>query len=199
MAILQLTDVQRQANIVNDIHNVYHFETDGDPNSNDDIEEFINVWIEDIQGAITLIQSDQIVHLEVRAIELDGVFFATVPQGTVDGQVTGTAVAPYITYEFIYNRGSRLTRNGFKRFSGPVEEDIDQGGNVGAGVLANLNALALLLDDPITVSWAICTPIILGLATPPPPDGSGLPQRVGPIQSVAFHRVSTQNSRKAWR
>jgi hypothetical protein len=199
MAILQLINVQRQANIVLDINNVYYYESDNDPTSNADVLEFIDQWISVVQPDILQIQSTQIVHLEVKALEVNGVFFATRTQGLVDGNVVGDATNPYTAYEFIYNRATRITRNGFKRFAGPVEQDVDQGGNITPGVLVNLALLGNALESPLVVSWGVCTPVIFGKATPPPPLGSGLPERVNGITGVTFVRATTQNSRKPWR
>jgi hypothetical protein len=199
MAVIQLIDHQRQANIVDDILNVFYFFTGDAPNSNANLIELIDTWILTVQPSITLIQSEQIVHLEVSALEVNGIHFASVAQGSVDGQVVGEAFSPYSAYEFIYNRETRLTRNGFKRFAGPVEGDVDQGGNISPGVLVNLNALAVDLGEVVITSWASAVPIIYGRPTPPPPEGSGLPERVNFVENVSFLRFTTQNTRKPWR
>jgi len=196
MALLQLTAVQRQANIVEDINNVFYFETDDPPNSNSDLLEFIDEWIAVVQPAILAFQSDQIVYLEVNALEVNGVFFATRSQGAVDGLISCDAMNPYMAYEFIYNRATRTTRNGYKRFAGVCEDAVDQGGNVTGAVATALTTAEGSLAVSLTLSWAIATPVIFGRATPPP---SSLPERVNQIQSVTFLRVTTQNSRKPWR
>lgn len=199
MPIMRLTDVQRQANIVEDIHNVFHFFVGQSPTSAAEVLELIDTWILQVQPSILLIQSAQIVHLEVRAEEVDGLYFASRTQGLVDGEVAGTALPPYVAYEFIYRRETRVTRNGYKRFAGPCEEDVDQGGNVNPSVVTNLDALGVDLAENIITSWATAIPVIYGPATPPPPEGSGLPERHNFVTSVDFLRVTTQNTRKSWR
>jgi len=199
MAILQLVDLQRQADIVDDINNVYFYQSDAEPNSNDNITEMLFFFRDNVLPAITLVQVDQIVHLQLDGLVVNGLYFATIALGSEDGQVVGTAKEPYIAWEFQYDRATRLTRNGFKRISGVTEEDTDQGGNVTPGVLANLNALATVLQAPMDLSWATLVPIIYGRPTPLPPIGSGLPERVNLVENVRFIRVTTQNSRKSWR
>lgn len=199
MAIIQLIDLQRQANIVQDINNVYYYESDAEPNSNDNMQELNIEWIQTVLPAITLIQVDQIVHLEVSSLVVNGLYFATEALGSDDGQIVGTAKEPYIAWEFIYDRATRLTRNGYKRIAGVTEEATDQAGNVDPSVLANLNALGVVLEAPIVLSWATLTPVIYGRPTPPPPAGSGLPERVNNVTGVRFVRVTTQNTRKSWR
>jgi len=193
---LQLTAIQRQANIVEDIHNVFHYENMSPVTSNDDVEEFIQEWIDNIQPAILAFQTDQIVYLEIRAELIDGLWFSAISQGSVDGLISGTTMPPYVAYEFIYRRATRTTRHGFKRFAGVDEESVDQAGNVSGAVATALTAAETVLDDTLNMSWGTAIPVIYGRETPPP---SSLPTRVNTIDEVAFLRVTTQNSRKSWR
>ena len=120
--------------------------------------------------------------------------FGSIGLGTLDGLVTGTAQPPYIAWEFIYRRATALTRNGFKRFAGVTEEDVDQAGNVQAGILANLVALADDLEQPLTGPGSQpFSPVIYGRPIPSNPT-----PRIGFVSQVQFLRVTTQNSRKPW-
>lgn len=192
--VLQITAVQRQANIVDDILNVFHYqELTAEPTSNAEVEEFVQEWIDNIQPAILAFQSDQIVYLEIRGEIVDGLYFATITQGAVDGVISGTALPPYYAYEFIYRRATRITRNGFKRFGGVIEEAIDQGGNVTGSVATALTAAETVLDDTLNMSWGSAVPVIYGRPIPP-----SLPARTNTVQEVGFSRITTQNSRKPW-
>ena len=194
--VLQLTAVQRQANIVEDIHNVFHYRTTVDVTSNDDVEEFIQEWIDTVQPAILAFQTDQIVYLDIRAEVVGDVWFSSIAQGSVDGLISGTTMPPYVAYEFIYKRATRLTRNGFKRFAGVDEGSVEQAGNVSGTVAAALTAAEPVLGSTLVLSWGSAVPIIYGRPTPAP---SSLPERENNIIEVAFQRVTTQNSRKPWR
>lgn len=190
---MRLTAVQRQANIVTDIMNVFYYSETVNPTSNAEVEEFIQEWIDNIQPAILAFQSDQIVYLEIRAEHIGGIYFSSISQGAVDGVISGSALPPYYAYEFIYRRATRATRNGFKRFAGVIEEAIDQGGNVTGGVATALTAAETVLDDTLNMSWGAASPIIYG------PQGPAHPADVeNPVSEVAFQRITTQNSRKPW-
>lgn len=190
---LILTTVARQANIVSDLLNVYAYAESVPVTSNAQLTEFIQEWIDNIQPAILAFQSDQIVYLEVRAEVLDGLYFSSISQGSVDGAISGTALPPYVAYEFIYRRATRVTRNGFKRFPGVIEEAIDQAGNVTGAAATALTAAETVLDDTLNMSWGTADPQIWGRPIPP-----STAHRFNDITEVAFQRVTTQNSRKPW-
>lgn len=192
---LQLTTVARQANIVDDILNVFHYHNnDATALSNATINLLLADFIANVLPSILAFQSDQIVYLEVRGEQVGGVTFGSQPLGSTDGDISGSALPPYVAYEFIYRRATALTRNGFKRFAGVIEEAIDQGGNVTGTVAGALTAAETALGQELTAdSVAFYRPIILGRPTPSVP---GL--RVGEIDAISFQRVTTQNSRKPW-
>jgi hypothetical protein len=196
MTILRLKAHQRQANIVEDIYNIFYYFTAANPGTNVEIEEFIQEWIDNVQPAILAFQSDQIVYLDIYAEVVGGLFFSSITQGSVDGVISCDANAPYLAYEFIYRRNTRATRNGFKRFAGVCEDAIDQGGNVTGAVATALTAAETVLDDVLNPPMGACNPIIYGPPTGPP---NNLPERTNGVAEVAFHRVTTQNSRKPWR
>jgi len=193
--IVELVTVARQANIVDDILNVFHYRNDDQVAiSGADISALLDEWIANVLPGILAFQSDQIVYLEVRGRSVTGVTFASVSLGSTDGDITGSALPPYVAYEFIYKRATALTRNGFKRFGGVIEEAIDQGGNVTGAVAAALTAAEATLETGLVdIVGFPYRPIILGRPVPPV-----LPLRVGEIDEIAFQRVTTQNSRKPW-
>jgi hypothetical protein len=193
--IVEIVSVARQANIVDDILNVFHYRNDDQVGiSGADISALLNEWISNVLPGILAFQSDQIVYLEVRGRSVTGVTFASVSLGSTDGDITGSALPPYVAYEFIYKRATALTRNGFKRFGGVIEEAIDQGGNVTGAPAAALTAAETTLETTLVdIVGFPYRPIILGRAVPPT-----LPLRVGEIDEIAFQRVTTQNSRKPW-
>lgn len=193
--IVEIVTVARQANIVDDILNVFHYRNDDQVAiSGADISALLDEFIAEVLPGIVAFQSDQIVYTEVRGRSVTGVTFASVSLGSTDGDITGSALPPYVAYEFIYKRATALTRNGFKRFGGVIEEAIDQGGNVTGAVAAALTAAEPILETVLVdIVGFPYRPIILGRPVPPT-----LPLRVGEIDEIAFQRVTTQNSRKPW-
>jgi len=196
MPVVKLRVRQRQANLVDDILNIFHYLTLTDVDNAPELTNFINQWILDVQPAILAFQTDQIVYLDLHAEVIGGLAFADISQGSVDGDISGDPGDPYSAYEFIYHRATRSTRNGFKRFAGVDENSVDQGGNVSGTVAGALTAAEPVLSSDVTTTGAVYTPVIYGAPTGPP---NNLPERVNAITSVAFHRVSSQNSRKPWR
>lgn len=193
--LFELVTVARQANIVDDILNVFNYVCDTlDDVSNSTINVLLADFIADVLPGILAFQSDQIVYLEVRGRQINGVTFGSQPLGSTDGEISGSALPPYVAYEFIYRRATALTRNGFKRFAGVIEEAIDQGGNVTGAVATALTAAQPILALELTADGVnFFRPIILGDPIPPATEF-----RIGEVDAISFQRVSTQNSRKPW-
>lgn len=194
-ATVQIVTVARQANIVDDINNVFHYHNavEGAPSSAE-LGVLLTFFETEVLPAILAFQSDQIVYLELRARHVEGVSFTSTTLGSLDGEIAGSALPPYVAYEFIYRRATALTRNGFKRFAGVIEEAIDQGGNVTGAVATALTAAEPILTLPLEGSGGtFWQPVIYGRPIPSNPT-----PRIGQVDEVGFQRVTTQNSRKPW-
>lgn len=110
-----------------------------------------------------------------------------------DGDVVGSDVVSFVAAPFRYNRTTKETRNGSKRFAGMVEENLVTVAYTGLYIAA-LQAYALLLETDISTVGGIFEPIIL--RKPPTEAGVYTYNQVLGVQ--ALNRTTTQSSRKVF-
>jgi len=118
--------------------------------------------------------------------------FATrVPTTETAGKVGGSKLPPFVSWGFRYNRATRATRNGYKRFS-LVSEDSVSDGDPTSGTLLDIGVLEAALTGSISNIPATveATPVIARIG----PLGTVVVE--SDISSVQFYAVTTQNSRK---
>lgn len=127
----------------------------------------------------------------------DGLSFGSFASSAT-GTVAGNAFSPFATWYFRYNRSTKITRSGGKRFGGVAEVEVADGVAV-TSFLPTLSAAANDLEQSVT--WLNPTdptnavgmsPVIVGRK---PAGGYDL-ARVNKVESVQYVSVSTQNSRK---
>ena len=184
--------VLEQSYFNSNVLNVFHYLSN---TSDDDVQDLCaTAFDEDVMAAIAVIQGANVIYDNIRCKNLTGTLadFNQIPS-QVDGDVAGAVTADFIGAAFRYNRVSKETRNGAKRFAGMVEENI-VGGNFTVAYNVDLDALAVVLSADISTVGGVFAPIILHK----PPDGGGN-WTYNELQSaVNLNRLTTQNSRKTF-
>lgn len=149
---------------------------------------------------LTTITSVNTIYDDIYIVNLeDPADFATEIIGT-DGDVTGDAMPPFVSFTYEYIRASRAVNNGRKAF-GLVPESSVANGNIVGGVSAAVEAVAdyLAEDTSDLGSTATFSPRIWRR---PGTYASGVVAAPGAFYSIAdvrFVGISTQNTRKIGR
>ncbi len=149
---------------------------------------------EDIMATLATLLSANLTFDSIRCINITGALVdEVISPSQANGDVIGADLAPFVGVPFRYNRATKDTRNGSKRFSGMVEGNT-AGETWLAAYVTSCNAFALLLAADITTVGGIFEPIILGAETGTP----GL-FNYNTLSSVQFlDRVTSQVSRKSF-
>lgn len=149
---------------------------------------------EDVMANLAGLQSVNLTYDSIRVINITGTLAdEVITPGQADGDVVGNDMAPFVCAPFRYNRATKDTRNGSKRYSGMVEQNL-VGETFTVAYLASLAAHATILQTDITTVGGIFTPIIIGQETITP----GL-WNYNTLTSVqALDRVTSQVSRKSF-
>lgn len=170
--------------------NVFHYLS---ATADDDVQDLCaTAFDEDLMAIIAPSQNTTLLYKNIRCANITGGgadFNLTPSQG--DGDIVGSVVAGFTSNSFRYNRTTKETRNGAKRFTAMVEENII-GSSFTVPYNAVLDALATALSQQITTVGGVFDPIILRK----PDDGFGN-YTYNVLASVQnLDRVTTQNSRK---
>lgn len=174
------------------VNNVFHYrQTLGVLGGEILAQEFIN----EVYPHIRSIVSNQIVFQRVEWINYDDLadFGEDDSIAGEGGERPGTTLPRFNVWSFIYNRTTRATRNGWKRFSTVAEDDQDNGAATAAMLLLlqdAANGLEQFVNFGGTEIWR---PIIVRLDA----KGSTILEENN-VRSVTYRRLSTQNSRKGW-
>jgi len=149
---------------------------------------------EDIVPECALIQTDELTYDTIRAINVTGTLAdEVISPATGSGTLSGAEVAGFIGCSFRYNRETKDTRNGAKRFAGILEADMI-GVGFEAAYFAKMGVLAGHLSTDISTVGGIFTPIILGKETATP--GTWTYNTIVSVQ--ALNRQTSQVSRKVF-
>lgn len=194
--LLQLVDTQSY--LGQQVLNVYYYRVVAITGLGDNYLEALNgYWEEGILSKVTNLQVDDLLHTsrEWRNMSNGSDLYANntvVPGGNV---VTDSALTPsFVSAGFLLRRESLVTRNGYKRFAGLPEQDIQGNTWVGdpdfiteleAALAADLVGGLVTLAEPIIVQRPIVAPV-----------GA---YNYSSIGSAQFRGIGTQNSRKAGR
>ena len=170
--------------------NVFHYLQTG--NVDDEQDNLATAFDTDIVPVIGDIQNESVTYSNIRVSNLTGDLadFNLNPT-EVNGDVAGAVVADFVAAAFRYNRVTKDTRNGAKRFSGMVEENI-LGGGFTTAYQAELDLLAAALGANISGGGSAFTPIIL--RKPEISAGTFVYNNVAGVSNL--NRLTTQNSRK---
>lgn len=181
--------VLEQLYFQDEFFNVFHYLSN---TSDDDVQDLCaTAFDEDIMATLAPTQNVDLKYTNIRCKNLTGNladFNLTPSQG--DGDIVGAVVAGFNANSFRYNRVTKETRNGAKRFAGLVEENVI-GGNFTVAYNLILDSLAAVLEVEINTVGGAFTPIILRK----PPIGDLF--TYNNVQGVDnLDRMTTQNSRK---
>lgn len=172
--------------------NVFHYLSS---TSDDDVQALVaQAFDEDVMAAIAVICSTNVIFENIRVANLTGdLADANLTPSQPDGDVIGAVVAGFVGAAYRYNRVSKDTRNGAKRFGGMVEENI-LGGSFTVAYNVDLDALAVVLSAEISTVGAVLDPVIVRK-----PVGAGGIWTYNDVAAVQnLNRVTTQNSRKTF-
>lgn len=161
----------------------------------DDLQQEVGeAFDEDVLPSIATLQIDQLTYDNIRVANLTGLGadVSIVPTAT-EGDLAGFEAASFISAPFRYNRVTKETRNGAKRFSG-LTENIMEDDKFEASYVTAMLAAALILAGDISVPGGVFSPIIIH--KPADELGAFTYNQVGSV--TALNRQTTQSSRKAF-
>lgn len=149
---------------------------------------------EDVLANIQTLQNTQVTYDDIRVKNLTGNLADAIRVSTIPGgSIVGTPMAEFLCCPFRYNRVTKDTRNGAKRFSGMVEENTVAGDFTGA-YLTIMQTTAAILEAEISTVGGVFEPIILRQL----PDEFGVYTYNTVANVTALDRQTTQNSRKTF-
>lgn len=175
-----------------EILNVFHYRS---TTNADDLQNSCGLAFNvDILPTIAGLVSTGLTFVEIEVRNLTGnLADVSVVPGVANGTVIGEQATSFVSIPFRYNRTTKETRNGGKRFAGAVEEALSFTGFT-ASFFTTMQTAALVLDNPIVNAANTFNPIILRK----PDLGLGI-YRYNEVSSVqALNRSTSQNSRKAF-
>lgn len=163
--------------------------------ADDDLqEECATAFDEDVQPTIAGRLNSSVFFTNIRVANLTGTLadFNLTPTDD-QGLLVGLGIVSFVCFPFRYNRVTKDTRNGAKRFTGMIEENVETTGFLPA-YFNTMEALGVILGTPISTVGGIFDPIILHK----PADEAGI-YTYNTVASVqALNRTTTQNSRKVF-
>lgn len=184
--------VLKQDYLSQEVLNVFHYVSNV---GEDDIQqECGDAFDVDNLPDISIIQSEELDYKAIIVRNLTGdLADAVITPTTASGLVVGLELPSFVAASFRYNRQSKDTRNGSKRFCGMIEENVTQQ-VYEAAFQALLATLATVLDNSISNAGKTFQPIILHK----PADGAGVFTFSTLNSVISLGRVTTQNSRKSF-
>lgn len=175
--------------------NVFHFQRGLTGDAIDLQETFEAVILPDIQAVVT----EDTIFNRIYCINMDDDADFIDVAINEPGLRTGAPLPYFCTWTFRYFRPTLDVANGRKAFGSIAEVDVADGLPV-AGLVTLLNALAITLQTPLSGANGFYQPCIAKthlIEDPEDPEEEiRVPLTLFPISSVAFTRVSTQNTRK---
>ncbi len=174
------------------ILNVFHYLNTLDM---DDLQtECGTAFDEDVLDAVADLQVDGLVYDNIRVANLTGTgadIFVT--PSIPDGNIAGDDAAGFVAAPFRYNRTTKETRNGAKRFAG-VTENVMVDDKFETTYFATMQVTALVLAAQMSTVGGLFDPIILRK-----PPTAGPTFTYNEVLSVsALNRQTTQSSRKSF-
>ena len=161
-------------------------------------EDILTVFESSIVPAMADVQGVELVHTDLRMDNIsNGLDFADLAIN-VPGTRVGAPVLPtYVAASFRLNRGSKITRPGFKRIGGIQEDQVSNNNFANVDPAAVAFAAILSVDVVINIpnpASGTLRPVIVGRNV----DGTFDLQRLNVVTSAsALLNISTQVSRKA--
>lgn len=183
--------IDRQLLQDEEVLNVYWYSNE-DPLNTYLASQIAGAFISNVIPQITAIQNAAITHEEV---EVDDVLsitnFHTASAGSIPGTGGGEVLPKYVTSGIRFQRTTKETRNGYKRWSGIQETNITNGVYT-AGFITALQTLGTFLIGNTQLGLATpVEPVIVRRPTPPATD-----YIFNLIGAAVPYGPTTQNSRK---
>lgn len=191
----ELLDAQRY--IGQDVLNVYYYKQIGGLGG--DAETLVGLFQSFILPAILTIQNDQLTHISLACRNLDDPmdFFVQVFLVPQAGTWLDPGGPPFIAASFMYHRAQLNVRNGWKRFAGVPNDQIDGGTPSASYATACAGIVDDLFANPVDGAQNVWTPLIMRKTYDPL---TGITTYTDfPVASVSFRGISTQNTRKIGR
>lgn len=195
--LLQVTDFQTY--LGEQVLNVYYYRWSSAPTvDNSAYMPLLDDFIAEVINPVRDLQSAALAHDRVQVKNLsNGLDFAERPVG-LNGLLTSTpsAIEPsYVSLGFQLVRDSLVTRNGYKRFAGVVDEQVQ--GNAFSGDLTDVADVVNALKKSLSVGLIeVAFPVIVKRPIPEP---AGDDYLYSSVSSVIFKGLGSQNTRKAGR
>lgn len=197
-ALIRVTDVQSY--LGQQVLNVYYYRSVSVIEILDvGYEELATDFKENVVDSIRSLQNNYLAHNEVRFENIsNGLDIYTLPTN-VNGIVSATdaTVMPSnMSAGYILRRGSRVTRNGYKRFAGLTEGQVS-GNTYVPGNDAQVTVIEDALAGPLYIGAVpVLYPVIMKRPFVEP---VGYDYFYSPIISASLVGLGTQNTRKAGR
>jgi len=180
--------------------NIFHYQNTGDPffidvdavnaffDAASETGEFVEVLLNALSSVV------QILSVEMTNLDNPDDFALYVLPTPVAGDISGDSMPSFVAYGYTYERSTRATRNGAKRFVGVPEQSVSNGVIVPAAVFG-VQAIAAALEVPVSFSVDAgidnaLTPTIVRKT------GTFTYSATNLVSGVTYKRVTTQNSRK---
>lgn len=196
--LLRFEDVQTMVSVT--IRNAYFYEI-SELTGTVVESEILQAFVDGIIAPVTGIQHTSLEHTLAKLDNItDGLSFAETDLTGFEGVVMDAALPTYSAYSFKLLRGSKVTRNGFKRIAGPTEESVatnflTSAFRDGVAAQAVIAAMASTLTVTGVDGTATLLPVIAGRPIAP-----STSYRTQPVLGVQLQNaISTQVSRKAGR
>jgi len=195
--LLQITDVQTLNN--QQVLNVYYYrvsetptdETDSYAEISADFQTKLMTPIRAIQCA-RLIHTSLVIRNLTNALDLYEEAFSLAGTQTSAGQ--SADMPPFVAHLFRLLRSDLSTRNGYKRYAGVRDEDVQGGVTVLASSLYNA-IIAGLVDDLVDNDGGVYSPVIVKRPITTP----ATTYVHSEILDAQYRGVTTQNTRKIGR
>lgn len=152
----------------------------------DFVDEFLSSVLPEIQAVVSIGVTFK--RMSVRDLSGGAVEYEVILPSGLQGSVNGDATPLFVAWGFKYVRSGSGQRSGAKRF-GPCGEVDMNAGIASSSALTRLNALAAVLNVPITAAGITWTPGIIHKT------GSSTGE-IRPAREVIYMRSTSQNSRK---
>lgn len=172
--------------------NVFHYLNTLDT---DDLQtECGTAFDEDVLASIANIQNNGVVYDTIRVANLTGTGADIFVDPSISvGVIAGFDAASFIGVPFRYNRTTKETRNGSKRFAGTTE-NVMLDDKFEATYFTTMQATAVVLETQISTVGGLFDPIILRK-----PAAAGPTFTYNEVLGVsALNRQTTQSSRKSF-
>lgn len=194
--IIQITDIQES--FAQEVINVYFYQVGNASGSLPLYEQVAEYFRDNFISQLLPVQTASLKHTQVKVDNVtNGLDFYSLPCNEL-GTVTGDAGQTFTAYSFKLHRGTKLTRNGFKRIGG-VPETYVVGNSIVSSAYTLLDTVAAVMegtlsDSNVGVPYSFnLFPVIVGRTT----TGALDLTRVQPVTQVSYDlRVTSQVSRK---